>query len=472
MSTVAIVLAAGLSTRMKSKKPKVLHELCGRPFLFYPLNALKEAKIPYVIIVVSSLNRKEIEISIFQAKALRMAKTNQKITFVEQKKPMGTADAVKTALKKIPKNTKKILILCGDAPLISSQTIKALISFHNKNQAEISFVSANMYVKSELGRIVRSGSGRVEKIVEFKDANSKQKAVREVNSGFYCVDSHVLKKLSSIKNSNKKKEFYLTDLVALSSKAFALKIDDCDEIMGINTRVDLEKVRVTLQRKIHLQHMMSGVTLIHPRSIMIDQQVKIGQDVTIYPGVYLKGRTTIGDFSIIEQNCIISNSTIAQGAHIKHTSNIEESILEEEVQVGPFARLRPGTHLKQKARIGNFVELKKTTLGKNSKANHLTYLGDAEIGNDVNIGCGVITCNFDGFQKHKTVVEERAFVGSDCQLVAPVRVGKGAYVGSGSTITKNVPKGALAIARSKQVNIEGYAKKLKKKKDGSSPSRH
>ncbi|MBI2026300.1 MAG: bifunctional UDP-N-acetylglucosamine diphosphorylase/glucosamine-1-phosphate N-acetyltransferase GlmU [Deltaproteobacteria bacterium] len=457
-NVTAIVLAAGLSTRMKSKTPKVLHSLCGQPVLFYPIKALKDAGITQIIVVVHPLYKREVG----RFFGLR-PQNDTTITFVEQKKPLGTADAVKTALKKIPTHTKKVLILCGDAPLISSSTVKHLLQFHDHNKADISFVSAEFNSESELGRVVRSAEGKVERIVEFRDASVDQKNLTEVNSGFYCVEPALLKKISGVKNANHKKEFYFTDLVSLIQKACALKIKNCEEIIGINTRIDLENARKALQKKINQRHMLAGVTLIDAESILIDQQVHLDSDVTIYPGTYLKGTVSIGNSSIVESHCFISNSKLAQNCHIKQGSIIEESLLEEGACVGPLAHLRPGTHLKQKAKIGNFVELKKTVLGKNSKANHLAYLGDALIGNDVNIGCGVITCNYDGFAKHKTIIEDGAFVGSDCQLVAPVRIGKGSYVGSGSTVTKNVPAGSLAIARGKQVNLEGYAKKIRNK---------
>ncbi|MBI2608568.1 MAG: bifunctional UDP-N-acetylglucosamine diphosphorylase/glucosamine-1-phosphate N-acetyltransferase GlmU [Deltaproteobacteria bacterium] len=449
----AFVLAAGLSTRMKSEKQKTLHEVCGRPLIFYPLKALQDAGIHKIIVVVGH-KKEELQSSI--------KKYFKNIIFAPQKKALGTADAVKAGLAKF-KGENDILIINGDAPLLRHETLEKLISFHEENRADISLISAEFKTPPAYGRIIRTGHNKVFKIVEEKDASIEEKHIKEVNAGIYCVKSSFLKHaIKNISNKNKKNEFYLTDLVSFSEEAYVYKTSNNLEIFGVNDRKDLELIRSQIQKNINEKHMLNGVTLINSENIYIDNDVEIENDVTIHPNTHLKGKSKISKNTIVESHCFIENSEIGEGCHIKQSSVIEESTLKKNVTVGPMAHLRPLSIVEENARVGNFVELKKTTLGKNSKANHLSYLGDAHIGAHVNIGCGVITCNYDGFQKHKSTVSDGAFIGSDVQLVAPVKIGKNAYVGSGSTITKNVPENDLAIARTRQTNIKGYAKTLKK----------
>ncbi len=456
-SVTAVVLAAGLSTRMKSETPKALHTLCGWPLVFYPLDALRIANVKKTIVVVG---RKKSEVQ----KAILSRFKNT--VFVEQKQQLGTAHAVKCTIRELKKASKNIIIMNGDMPLIHPETIKKLISFHIKENADVSLISAQFENPPPYGRIIRYGENRVLKIIEHLEATAEEKKIKEVNAGLYCVKKDFLiKALTKIQNQNTKKEFYLPDLVSHTDRAYVIKLENELEILGINDRAELDWARFLIQGHINVNHMMSGVTLINAQNIYIDQDVQIAQDVTIYPNSHLKGKTNIGKNSTIESLCLISDSVIHENCHIKQASIIEESVVESNVSIGPMARLRPLSHLKKGSRVGNFVELKKTTLGEGAKANHLTYLGDATIGSDVNIGCGVITCNYDGTPiKKKTIIEKNAFIGSDCQLVAPVKVGKGAYVGSGSTITKNVPAGALAVARERQIIKPGYSKKILRKR--------
>ena len=452
----AIVLAAGLSTRMKSDTVKVLHYLCGWPLVYYPLEALYDAGVRDFVVVGS---RKDNEV----ARCIRHRFRH--VRCATQKKPLGTADAVKAALPQLSKRAQTVLIINGDAALLSRTTIQNLIQFHREKKGDVSLISAHFDCPPPYGRIIRGDHHQILKIIEEQDATLLELKIHEVNAGFYCVEKVFLKRaLSKIKKTNAKKEFYLTDIVAETPNAFALKIENNFEILGVNHRLDLDQTRALIQARINEKHMLHGVTLVDSSSIYIDQGVSIDSDVTIYPNTTIRGKTSIGSKTIIESHCLIENSIIHGDSHIKQGSVIEKSIVGEETTVGPMAHLRPLTHLKKGAHVGNFVELKKTVLGAGSKVNHLTYLGDATIGSNVNVGCGVITCNYDGVKKHETIIANDAFIGSDCQLVAPIKIGKGAYVGSGSTVTKNVPAHSLAIARSKQVNLMNYVSPIMKKK--------
>src|SRR3989338_3558468 len=420
---MGVVLAAGFSTRMKSSTSKVLHEICGWPMIYYPIESFKKAGVKKIIVVVG--HKKEELIKCLQA-------SYKDLIFVTQRTPSGTADAVKAALPILEKEGGDVLIGNGDAPLLNPLTIRKLYLLHAKKGAHVTLLSADFENPPPYGRIIRGYDDQVKKIIEDKDATPEQRQIQEVNAGLYCVKiDYLVNTLKKISNANKKSEFYLPDVVAFTDRAYVLKTSNLDEILGINHRADLEKVRITIQEKINETHMLNGATLIGSQNIYIDHDVKIEEDTTIYANSTLKGKTSIGKNTIIESLSWIINSKIGNNCYIKQGSVIEESIIENSVSVGPLAHLRPESYLQEGARVGNFVELKKTTLGKNSKANHLTYLGDAFIGANVNVGCGVITCNFDGGpHKHKSVVEDNVFVGSDVQLIAPVTIGKGAYVRS------------------------------------------
>lgn len=461
----AIILAAGKGTRMKSALPKVLHECAGLPMLSYPVKALKDAGVKKIIAVVG--HGKDGVIKRFHS---------EKITFVEQKQQLGTGHAVMCAMKALkglsPLRGFKgdILILSGDVPLIRVETLKALKNLHCKGSktATLSLITAVPGNPAGYGRIVRDENNAVTGVVEDKDASPEQKKIQEINTGIYLISSGFLfANIKKIGSANAQKEYYLPDLVRLAikggSNVKALTLLDPEEAMGINNRVELARACAIMRLRIVNELMLSGVTFIHPETAYVDGAVKIGPDTIIHPSVHLGGQTVIDQGCVIEQGAVIRNSHIGKNSVIKSSSVIDESVIKEGVTVGPFARIRPGTVLEDHAHIGNFVEIKKSVIGKGTKANHLSYIGDAVVGANVNIGAGAITCNYDGFKKHITIIEDGSFIGSDSQLVAPVKIGKGAYVGSGTTVTKDVPPGALVITRANEKIIKGWVKKRRQK---------
>ncbi len=459
----AIVLAAGKGTRMKSKLPKVLHKVSGKPMIFYPVQALKDLRVESTVIVVGH-----------GSEQVREALPDKDLGFCEQSPQLGTGHAVMSAMPSLSGSKGEVLILSGDVPLITKNTLRALLRIHRRStkgvkgraveHPVISVISVLMDDPAGYGRVVRDGHDRVCGVVEDKDLAPSQRSICEVNTGIYLIDMAFLKtNLKKLDTKNKQKEYYLPDLITLAYaqgkrvKAFTLL--DSEEVMGVNNRFELARANMFMRERINEEHMFAGVTFTDPSTAYIDNGVKIGEDVVIYPNVHLSGATTVGAGSVIEEGVKITDSRIGRDAVIKSHSVVESSVLADEVQAGPFARLRPGTRIKKAARIGNFVEVKNATLGPGVKAGHLSYLGDAVIGKDVNIGAGTIICNYDGVKKHKTHIKDNVFVGSDSQLVSPVTIGKGAYIGSGSTITKDVPAGALAISRSAQKVILGWAVK-------------
>ena len=472
----AIILAAGKGTRMKSALPKVLHECAGLPMLSYPVKALKDAGVKKIVVVVG--HGKDNVIERFRS---------EKITFVEQKQQLGTGHAVMCAMKALKGLNGGVLILSGDVPLIRVETLKALKNLHCKGSktsprpalprkgggdtervVDLSLITAVPGNPAGYGRIVRDENNAVIGVVEDKDASPEQKKIQEINTGIYLVSSGFLfANIKKIGSANAQKEYYLPDLVRLAvkggSNVKALTLLDPEEAMGINNRVELAKASAIMRLRIVNELMLSGVTFIHPETAYVEGSVKICPDAIIHPSVHLGGQTVIAKGCVIEQRAVIRNSHIGKNSIIKSSSVIDESVIGDGVTVGPFARIRPGTVLENHAHVGNFVEIKKSVIGKGTKANHLSYIGDAVVGANVNIGAGVITCNYDGFKKHITIIEDGSFIGSDSQLVAPVTVGKGAYVGSGTTVTKNVPPGALVITRANEKIIKGWVKKQRKK---------
>lgn len=454
----AIVLAAGKGTRMKSKTPKVLHGIAGRPMLFYPLDLLKEMKAGKVLVVVGH-----------GADEIRKAFGGEKTAFVLQKDQLGTGHAVMCAMKELKGFEGDVLILSGDVPLIKKETLSGLVSLHGKGRrkAVLSLVTTVVPDPAGYGRIVRDENGRITRIVEDKDASPLQKGIKEVNCGIYLASCEFLSKnLKKIGKKNAQGEYYLPDLVQLAvyegGRVEALAAADPVEVMGINNRIELARAEAHMRSKILDSLMLSGVTVVDPAATYVDYGVSAGADTVIYPGVRLTGTSSIGSGCVIEDNCIIDSAGIGDGTVIKSSSVIEDSEIGKGVSIGPFARLRPGSSIGDRARVGNFVEVKKSVMGKGSKANHLSYIGDTTVGEGVNIGAGSITCNYDGVNKYRTVIEDGAFIGSDSQLVAPVRIGKGAYVGSGTTVTKDVPPGALVVTRAPEKVIEGWAARKKK----------
>jgi bifunctional UDP-N-acetylglucosamine pyrophosphorylase/glucosamine-1-phosphate N-acetyltransferase len=386
-----------------------------------------------------------------------------------QKDQLGTGHAILTAEKEFRKFRGNILILSGDVPLITAETIRRFISQHISSGATISFISNYMEKPHGYGRVVRDESGRPWRIVEDVDATASERAIKEVNAGIYLVDSRFLfRVLKNLSRNNKQGEYYLPQIVNFAftrgEKIEVFQISDPDEVFGVNNRLELAEADRKMRWRIIRKFAKSGVSFINPDEVYIDYDVRIMPDTVIYPGVFLYGRTKIGRDCIIEQGVTLVDSIVGNNVHIKPYSVVEKSTIGSGAEIGPFAHLRPDSVVKNNVRIGNFVELKNTTIGDGSKAAHLSYLGDATIGKGVNIGCGTITCNYDGFKKHRTIIGDGAFVGSDTQFVAPVKIGKNAYIGAGSTITKDVPAGALGISRAKQSIIKGYYERVMKRR--------
>lgn len=457
----AVVLAAGKGTRMKSEKPKVLHEIAGKPMLFFPVNLLKNLGAGKTVLVVG-----------FGSEAVVEAFSDEGLSFVTQEEQLGTGHAVMCALKELHGFKGDVLVLSGDVPLIREETVKALIERHRKGGHLRPVVSICTTIEENpkgYGRIIRDESGAITGIVEEKDCAPDQKKIKEVNTGVYLFSAEFLHtNIRNLGNENAQGEYYLPDLVHMASmqglRVESVSIDDHTEVMGVNNRVELARAARHMRARINDELMVSGVTIIDPLSTYIDFGTAVGRDSVIYPGVRLSGSAEIGSSCVIEEGSVITASKIGSLTTIKSYSVVEDSEVGKENVIGPFARLRPGTILADKVRIGNFVEVKKSTIGKGSKANHLSYLGDSVIGEGVNIGAGTITCNYDGVNKSITRIEDGAFVGSDSQLIAPVTVGKGAYVGSGTTVTKDVPPGALVVTRAPEKVIEGWTgRKLKGK---------
>jgi len=454
-----IILAAGKGTRMKSDLVKVLHPLLGVPMLSYPidlsLNGINSGK---TIVVVG-----------YQGEKIRASFPDDRLTFVDQGDPLGTGHAVLCTENYLKGVKGVILVLYGDVPLLKADTLRKCIDTHKRNEGVITVMSAVLENPTGYGRIVKMDGGLVQRIVEEKDASPPEMAIKEVNTGIYCVDSPFLfEALKQVRADNAQGEYYLTDIVAIANqrkqKVYAFPVEDSTEVMGINTRVDLAKADEILRNELLAGMMLDGVSIIDPKTTYIDKPVRVGRDTVIYPNCYLQGETTIGERCILEPNSQITESRIGSDVVIKAFSVIVESTIDEGASIGPFARLRPGTEVKRNARIGNFVEVKKSIIGEGTKANHLTYLGDTTVGRNVNIGAGTITCNYDGEKKYPTVIEDSVFVGSNTELVAPVTVKKGSTIGAGSTITKDVPEGALAISRSKQKTIRGWKERKVRKK--------
>ena len=454
--TAVIIMAAGKGKRMKSNLPKVLHNLAGKPILNYVLDTVYQLEAKRKILIVG-----------YKSDQIREL-IGDKIEYVEQKEQLGTAHAVLQTKKLLSDFKGDVLILSGDVPFLRVKILKKLLKYHQANNFCCTLVSAILKNPKGYGRIIRDKKGDIKGIIEEVDLSADKKKIGEVNSGIYCFNKEKLfQTLKKITTDNKPKEYYLTDTVKLLlSEGLTIGniiIKDYSEILGINNRLDLADASKKVYQKTLQDLMVQGVTIVDTNSTFIEQGVKIGQDSIIYPFTIIEKNTKIGKNCIIGPNSHLIDSKIGKGVKV-WASTIEDSNIEEEAKIGPYAHLRPGTVVKKGAKIGNFVEVKKSTIGEGSKASHLTYLGDTIIGKRVNIGAGTITCNYDGEKKNKTIIEDGVFIGSNNTLVAPVKLGKDSYTGAGSTITEDVPAGNLAIARSRQKNISGWRKKKKKDK--------
>jgi bifunctional UDP-N-acetylglucosamine pyrophosphorylase/glucosamine-1-phosphate N-acetyltransferase len=449
------ILAAGQGTRMKSALPKVLHPISGRSLLGHVLKTARAVSPATITVIVGH-----------KADAVRAHLAGKgDIQFALQEPQLGTAHAVQQVEPLLRHEQGTLVLLSGDVPLLSVLTLERLLATHTAAGAAATVVTASVDRPYGYGRIVRH-EGRIARIVEERDASPEERKIHEINSGIYAFDLAVLfDALRGIASQNAQGEYYLTDLVAIYRRrklpVETLLIDNAQEIRGINSRTELADVSRIVRQGKNEELMAAGVTIVDPATTYIDPDVEVGADTVIHPGVVIEGQSRIGAACEIQAHVRIADSEIGDRVTINNFCLISGARVADGVAVGPFAHLRPETVVGEGARIGNFVELKKTTLGPGSKANHLSYLGDATIGAGVNIGAGTITCNYDGEKKHPTVIEDGVFIGSDSQLIAPVTVGKGAYIAAGSSITNDVPAGSLGIARGKQANVAGWVAKKK-----------
>jgi bifunctional UDP-N-acetylglucosamine pyrophosphorylase/glucosamine-1-phosphate N-acetyltransferase len=451
----AIVLAAGKGTRMKSRRAKVLHEIGGRPLAYYPVKRALEAGADPVVIVVGH-QAEAVEA------ALSAALPDAPIRFAVQEEQRGTAHAVLAAKSALRGWKGPVAILSGDTPLLKAETLRRVVAARARSRAPLALATMTLDAPRGYGRVVRGEKGRPARVVEEKDATEAERALREVNAGLYCADAAFLwKALARVGAANAQGEFYLTDLVALAARgdgAVAVQVEPA-EAAGVNDREELARAARVLLRRRASALMRSGVTIEDPDRFDCDEGVEIGADVVIEPGVRLLGRTRIGAGCRLGAGAILNHAVLAEDVTVRPYTVVDESTVAARAILGPFSRLRPGSEIGAEAHVGNFVETKKSRLGKGAKANHLAYIGDAFVGDGANVGAGTITCNYDGEKKHVTRIGDGAFIGSDSILVAPIEIGAGAYVAAGSVVTEPVPAGALALGRARQVTKEGWVEK-------------
>ncbi|MCL7749273.1 bifunctional UDP-N-acetylglucosamine diphosphorylase/glucosamine-1-phosphate N-acetyltransferase GlmU [Halalkalibacter alkaliphilus] len=447
----AVILAAGQGTRMKSKLYKVLHPVCGKPM------------VQHVVDQVSSLGFEEkVAVVGFGAEVVQQ-QLGEEVSYAVQEEQLGTGHAVMQAASMLEGKEGTTVVLCGDTPLLTAETIDQLLKRHDKEKAKATILTAVASDPTGYGRVIRNKEGLVERIVEHKDATEEERGVTEINTGTYCFDNVALfEALKKVGNDNVQGEYYLPDVIEILQKGgetiSAYQTPSFNETLGVNDRVALAEAEVIMKRRINNHWMKQGVTIIDPNNTYISTEASIGQDTVLNPGTVILGTTTIGDECIIGPNTEIKDSTIGNGTNIRQ-SVVYNSEVGNNVTIGPFAHIRPDSTISDDVRIGNFVEVKKSVMGQGSKASHLSYIGDAKVGKDVNFSCGAVTVNYDGKNKFKTVIEDGAFIGCNANLIAPVTVGKDALVAAGSTITDDVPSQSLSIARARQTNKSDYLKK-------------
>lgn len=451
-STKTVILAAGHGTRMVSEKPKVLHEVGGKAMLDYVISASEAAGADDTAVIVG-----------YKADIVKAA-LPENITAIEQKEQLGTGNAVLQALPFFENFNGNVLVLVGDAPLVRKETLEELVKAHEDGGFSATVLTAVFDDPTGYGRIVKNGDELI-KIVEHKDATDEERGIKEINSGMYCFDAQALKTaLQAINSDNVQGEYYLTDTIeilrGMGKKVGSYPTPDVDDIAAVNSKVQLAEIGKIMRRRINTSLMEAGAIIIDPENTYLSAETKIGKDTTIYPGVITEGRVIIGENCVIGHNSRIVNSTIADGVDIQ-ISTVLDSFVDENTHVGPYAYLRPNSHIGKNVKVGDFVEVKNAVMKDGAKASHLTYIGDAEVGKNVNLGCGTVFVNYDGTNKYRTVVEDNCFIGCNSNLVSPVTVKEGSYVAAGSTITDDVPEDTLAVARARQVNKEGYALQMK-----------
>ncbi len=455
----ALVLAAGQGTRMRSRLPKVLHRCVDLPLVAHVVRLALARKCDPIVVVVDPTHGAAVE------QNLKEFFPNAPLRFAVQQRPLGTGDAARAGLAALPKAVQEVLILYGDVPLLTPKTVARLA--RAARGRSLALLSARLADPTGYGRVVRN-SQNVARIVEHKDATDKERAIDEVNAGVYLCKASLLRRgLSRLSANNAQGEIYLTDIVALAAAqrgARAVQVEDAAEVRGVNTRAELAAAEATLRARVIAEHQERGVTFRDPSGAFVGVEVELAPDVEIGVGVQLLGRVKVARGAHILGPTVVKDSVVGADVTVEAFSHIEGARLARGAHVGPFARLRPGAELAEGARVGNFVELKKTRLGRGAKANHLAYLGDAQVGAKSNVGAGTITCNYDGGpHKHATLIGEGSFIGSNSTLVAPLTLGTGTYVAAGSVVTRDVPADALALGRARQVNRDGYASKLRKR---------
>lgn len=456
MNKCVLILAAGKGKRMKSDLPKVLHKVCGKEMINHVIDVMRRADFKDADVIIGK-----------GADQVKNATKGRNVTYSFQEEQLGTGHAVMCAKDFLKDRDGIVAIFAGDAPLISDETVKKFIKFHEQGKYKATLLTSILEHPDGYGRIIRNSEDCVEKIVEHKDCSSEELKIKEVNAAMYCFDvKTLLEGLDKIKNDNAQKEYYLTDMIEIlkidGEKVGAMPIN-FEETLGVNSRVQLSEVESIMRKRINKKHMENGVTIIDPNCTYIGEDVQIEKDTIIYPGNVIEGSSTIKEGCILYPNSRIVDSIINNNVTIQ-SSVILESKIGSNTTVGPFAYIRPDSNIGTDVRIGDFVEIKKSKIGNHTKVSHLTYIGDAEVGSGCNFGCGTVVVNYDGKEKHKTIIGNDSFIGCNTNLVSPVEVEDSTYIAAGSTITKKVPKGSLAIARAKQVNKKGWVSKKNLKK--------